>query len=148
MGARNAKQLGLALGILAIVIGCAAGRKDMAESGTVTIQRGPSKQVYLSGVAVVEIKDHIEISGWVRKRYGWITDDGHVDIAILNPQGETIVKIRTRIHPSAIPKRRGRRSHFNVALPLRTFEREAPFGSGSTAMILALRVGPSTAATM
>ena len=39
MSTRNTKQLAMALGILAIVIGCATARKDLVESGTVSIQR-------------------------------------------------------------------------------------------------------------
>jgi hypothetical protein len=123
MSARNAKQLALALGILTIVIGCATARKDLVESGTVTIQRVDSKAVYLSGVAVVEKEDHIVVSGWVKRHYGWSLGDGHVDIAVLNPQQETIEKISTDYTPGVIPRRKSRRSHFKVELPLRNLER-------------------------
>ena len=123
MSARNAKQLVLALGILTIVFGCATARKDLVDGGTVTIQQVPSKLIYLAGVAIVEKEDHIEVSGWVRKRYGWITGDGHVDLAVLNLEGKTVRKISTGYYPSAIPKRRGRRSHFKVELPLSSLEK-------------------------
>jgi len=123
MNKGSVRRFAFALVILIIVIGCAAARKDLVESGNVTILRVPSKQVYLSGVSVVEKNDHVEVSGWVRKRHGWIAGDGHVDVAILNPEGETVRKISTGYYPSAIPKRRGRRSHFKVALPLGPFEK-------------------------
>jgi hypothetical protein len=123
MNKTNVSQLAMAVGILFIVIGCATAGKDLIDSGTLTIQRVDSKHVYLSGVSVVEKEDHIEVSGWVKKHYGWSVGDGHVDIAVLNPKGEAIEKISTDYTPGAIPRKRGRRSHFKVELPLRTLER-------------------------
>lgn len=123
MSARNTKQFAMALGILALVIGCATAGKNLIESGTVTIQRLESRHVYLSGVSVVEKDDHIEISGWVKKHYGWNVGHGHVDIAVLNPKGEAIEEISTRYTPGEIPRKKGRRSHFKVELPLGTLER-------------------------
>lgn len=123
MNKKNVTQFAMAVGILAIVIGCATTGRNLVESGTVTIQRLDSKAVYLSGVAVVEKEDHIEVSGWLKRRYVWSLGDGHVDVAVLNPQGEAIEKISTGYTPGVIPRKRFRRSHFNAALPLRTLER-------------------------
>jgi hypothetical protein len=123
MSKNHVMLFAVALGLFAIVTGCATAGKDLIESGTVTIQRVDSRHVYVSGVAAVEKEDHVEISGWVKKHYGWSVGDGHVDIAVLNPKGEAIEEISTRYTPGEIPRKKGRRSHFKVELPLGSLER-------------------------
>ncbi len=91
----------------------------MVESSTVTIQRVDSKHVYC------------QVWPLLKKRTTSKFQDGSGNatcgssamdmwIAVLNPEGETIQKISTGLLPERDSQKKGRRSHFNVALPLST----------------------------
>ncbi len=116
------KNLGILL-LLAIFIaciaitGCTTSRVNLAERGIVSIERVPTKHIYVSAAYVYQDGDELVISGRVKHKHAHRTSRGHVDIIILGPEGEILKEVTISYVPRIIRRKGSREAHFNVRLP-------------------------------
>jgi hypothetical protein len=108
----------LATGIIAIAIsGCAPVLVDLVDKGVVSIERLPSRNIYVPGIHVYEDGGELVISGRVRRLRSTRLGGGYVDIVVISPDGKIIEYVRTRYYPRIIPREGKRESRFTVRLP-------------------------------
>ena len=102
-------------------MGCASDRSNLAESGIVYIERMPSSNKSILGVQAFADNDQLVINGRVKRHSASFVDGGgHIDIAVVGPEGDIIEQVSTKYVPRIIPRRkmRGMRgSYFEVRLP-------------------------------
>jgi hypothetical protein len=110
-----------------VLSGCASNRGNLVDKGALSIELVTSGRVYFSRVYVYQEDRSIMVTGRVKSRFHSRFIRGHVDLTVVNPEGEILEKISTSHTPTVFPRRRGRRHlgvHFNVLLPI-----VPPFGS-------------------
>jgi hypothetical protein len=102
------------------VLACASNRVNLLKDGTYKLEPISSGGYYISNVHVNKVDDGLEITGKVKRRSYFGVGDGHVDIAIVSPEGEVFEKLSTFYVPRTIPMRRRHRSgaHFTLRLPV------------------------------
>ena len=102
-------------------MGCASGRSNLIESGIVYIERIPSGNRSILGVQAFAENDQLVINGRVKRHSSSFVDgEGHIDIAVVGPEGDILEQVSTQYVPRIIPTRkmRGvRGSYFGVSLP-------------------------------
>ena len=102
-------------------MGCASDRSNLTESGIVYIERMPSSNKSILGVQAFADNDQLVINGRVKRHSASFVDGGgHIDIAVVGPEGDIIEQVSTKYVPRIIPRRkmRGMRgSYFEVRLP-------------------------------
>lgn len=121
MKARELKRL-LVLMIVSVSLSglaCASNRVNLLKDGNIKLERVSSKSYYISHVGVYQNDDELEVHGNVKRRAHSSTEKGHVDIAIVSPDGENLKEISTNYTPRIIPARmiRKRKSYFHVSMP-------------------------------
>ncbi|MBW1851607.1 MAG: hypothetical protein JRJ15_09280 [Deltaproteobacteria bacterium] len=101
-------------------LGCASNGVNLIKNGAVTLERIPSKGYYISHVEVYQNDNELVLHGNVKRRPHSNTGTGHVDIAIVSPDGEILEEIITSYRPRIISKRRLRKckSYFIVSLSI------------------------------
>jgi len=118
---KNMKWLNVILVIIAVVVsGCTGSRVNLVDKGVVSIERMPSKirGVYFHDVHVNKKGDELVVSGNVKRRYTSVSGTrGHVDVAVVTPDGKVVKYVSTAYSPKAISKRSHPGSHFKVSLP-------------------------------
>ena len=92
-----------------LMVGCA----------TVDYSRAATEDVFVNNVYTYEEGDELVILGHVKRSLQNCCDSarGHVDIALLTPDGTVIDSFSTLYSPSNIPKVRSRSSSFKVRRP-------------------------------
>lgn len=119
---KNMKWLNVALVVIMIAVsGCAGNRVNLVDKGVVSIERMPSKirGVYFHDVQVYKKGDDLVVSGSVKRRYTSVAGgSGHVDVAIINPDGNVVKYVSTAYSPKVISKRSHSGSYFEVRLPV------------------------------
>ena len=111
---------GVILVIAAVVIsGCATSNVNYSNEALVLFERMPSEDVLISDVHAYEDGDELVIYGKVKRAADNCCDAarGHVDIAIVAPDGLVIDVINVLYSPRNIPKVRSRTSRFMTRLP-------------------------------
>lgn len=99
------------------VSGCAANRTISLDSGTVSIERMPGKGVNFNRVYVHQENDEIVVSGRIKRRSSsTVTGGGHVDIAVISPEGEVLEHVSTIYVPRVFLRKSHRGSYFEVRL--------------------------------
>ncbi len=107
----------LALAISSFVASaCSTNRVNLADNRTVSLERVHSDNITVSRVYVYQDGDQLEISGRVKRRSSSIFNGGHVDIAIISPDGEILEQVSTRYYPRIIRRRGARESFFTARL--------------------------------
>jgi hypothetical protein len=102
------------------VIGCESHsitETDMVADKQLTVAAQTSKQVILSTPKVIRSGDVVTITGVVERRgndNSVLT--GHVDVTILDQQGETIVIVPAALNPRKVPTSGQRRSQYEIRL--------------------------------
>ncbi len=93
---------------------------NLLKDGTLTLEHASSEGYYISKVHVNQVDDGIEISGKVKRRSYAGIGGGHIDITIINPEGEVLKELSTHYSPRVIPMRRvhTRESGFEVNLSM------------------------------
>ncbi len=101
------------------VTGCATSNVNYTNEASVLFERVPSEDVVISEVHSYENGDELVIYGRVKRGYQNCCDSarGHVDIALLAPDGFVIDAFSTLYSPHNIPKVRSRSSRFEVRRP-------------------------------
>ena len=100
-------------------LGCASNRVNLLKDGTVELERIPSKGYYISYVNIYQNRDALVVYGHVKRRSRVGDSSGHVDIAIVSPNGKVLEQISTLYKPRIILTRKmhTRKSTFEVRLP-------------------------------
>ncbi len=118
--------IGMSLIFASVLIsGCATTNPNHANDraalseASVLFERMPSKDVMVSEVRAVKDGDGLAIYGKVKRTLGNCCDAarGHVDIAVVGPDGEIIDLLSVPYSPRNIPKARSRSSRFAARLP-------------------------------
>ena len=120
MKARDLRKL-VVLMIVSISMtgfGCATNGVNLIKNGTVTLERIPSKGYYVSHLEVYQNGNELVLHGNVKRRAHSYAVNGHVDIAIVSPDGDNLEEISTHHTPRIIPSRlmRKRRAYFYVSM--------------------------------
>ncbi len=105
--------------ITVLISGCAMSRGNYSNQAPVHFERIPSKDVFIREVYAYENNDKLLISGKVKRTANNCCDParGHVDIAVVAPDGLVLDLISVPYNPHNIPKVRTRSSSFTARLP-------------------------------
>jgi hypothetical protein len=98
-------------------LGCASRGLNLVGKGDVSIELVRSKEILIPGATVVQKGDELVISGKVKRRNSRLIHGGHIDIAIIGPDGETLEHVSTPHIPRIIPRKGTQSAFFTVRLP-------------------------------
>ena len=88
------------------------------ESGSVTIEKAPSENIYVSDVRAYQEGDEFVISGTLKRSHSSnLGDGGKVAILITDPNGKTFEKASGLYFPKILPKNGRRESRFTFSFP-------------------------------
>jgi len=99
-----------------ILFGCAAGKVNLVEQGTVVIERVPSRNISVAEVYAYQYEDSMVIQGKVKRQYSSGYIGGHVDIAIISPKGDILEQESTFFLPRGRKQKRKREASFSVRI--------------------------------
>jgi len=109
----------LALVVFGIVsVGCASHRVNLAENGKIIVERVPSKNIYVSKAHVYQEENELVITGRVKRSNTSALDGGHVDIAVVSPEGKVLDKVSTSYTPRIIRRKGSHESLFSARLTM------------------------------
>jgi len=97
--------------------GCATQQLNLVEKGDVSIELVRSKEIHIPRATVVQDGDELVISGKVKRRHSSLVHGGHIDIAIIGPEGEILDQVSTPHIPRIIPRKSTQTASFTVNLP-------------------------------
>lgn len=101
--------------------GCTSSRLNLIDNGTFYLEQEPSSNISIFRVHAYLDGDELVINGRVKRRCAsFIGVGGHIDIAIVSPEGEILEQVSTFYIPRIIPRKRAgliSGSHFEVRLP-------------------------------
>ena len=102
-----------------LISGCATTNVDRVSDASVLFERMPSEDVVVSEVRAVEDADGLVIHGKVKRTARNCCDSarGHVDIAVVGPDGAIVDMITVPYSPRNIPKGKTRSARFTARLP-------------------------------
>jgi hypothetical protein len=119
---RLAAMIIMVAGVL--TIGCATGRVNLVENGTVSVEKTGSGNFYISRAYAHQDQDQLVVSGRVKSRLPYNTAGGHVDVAVAGPDGSIIARASARLILKNARRRATRESAFTSRIPV-----TAPRGS-------------------
>ena len=110
--------IGLVISIIS-VSGCTANRINPTNQLSIPLELVPSEDACISRAYAYEDANEFVIYGKVKHRAQNCCDParGHVDIAVLGPEGTILDVTSTLYSPHNIPKVRSKTSRFKVRLP-------------------------------
>lgn len=99
--------------------GCATGNVSYTNQAPVLFERIPAEGVFITDVGAYEDGGKTVVYGKVKRASNNCCDAvrGHVDIAVVAPDGVVIDVINVSYSPRNIPKTRSRKSRFMTSLP-------------------------------
>ena len=103
-----------------LISGCATTNLDQqVNNASVLFERMPSEDVIVSEVRAVEDADGLIIHGKVKRTARNCCDSarGHVDIAVIGPDGAIVDTVSVPYSPRNIPKGKTRSARFTARLP-------------------------------
>lgn len=108
--------------VTAIVLsGCAFNRVNLVDESEVFIEYVPSKWIDFSRVHAVQAENEFFVSGRLKQRNISLVRAGHVDVAIVSPEGKVLKYASAPYTPRNISRRRicrHRGSYFEVRLAI------------------------------
>lgn len=105
--------------IVIALSGCASHKVNLVDEGVVSIERLPSKGVYISRAYAYKEGVDLVVSGRVkRSRSVASPSGGHVDIAILSSDRKIIKTTSTSYTPRIIRRKGARESFFTARIPM------------------------------
>ena len=111
---RSISRILAALPIVATASACVSLPQSLVEKGVVTIDTEQTGRIYVSSVRVYRDGGETVIRGEARhpisKQFG--TFNGHIDIDLTLPDGESMRKHKVGLVRKKVPKTRGRRAAF------------------------------------
>ena len=116
-GSNRGFVIQIVLGMAIVTMfGCASGRTNLVDNGTVIIEGAQSMQAFVTSVSVYRDDEELVISGRVKQRHKTVTADrGHVDITLIKPDGTTIGPVSVG-YPTLLARRTGASAFFRVRL--------------------------------
>ncbi len=96
--------------VITILEGCPI-HHSLQPVGEVYVETIPSSRVYLSNINVKQDGRDLEISGEVSRRNSAFSGIGHVDVAVVSPDGSVIGQGIAPYLPKTLPKTPGARKH-------------------------------------
>lgn len=131
--------------VIILVSGCATDGISHTNQLLVPFELVPSEDVYISRAYAYEDGDELVVYGKVKRSAQNCCDParGHVDIAVLGPEGTVLYVTSTLYSPRNIPKVRSRTSRFTVRLPYTLPEGETiriAYHSGLEALASAVHI--------
>lgn len=100
------------------LVGCVSSRVNLVDENIVAVERVDSEMNCIYSPHVFQNGDQLVISGRVKCPNFRGFNGGHIDIAILNGEGEILESLSTFHYPRNIPRKGGRESRFHINLPL------------------------------
>jgi hypothetical protein len=109
--------------ILMLVMGvsaCATSGSNLVKTGAVNLEIIPStsRNIFISKANIYFDDGDTVITGRVKRKSTVYESGGHVDIAVVGPEGKVIEHISTGYVPNIIRRKGARESHFTVRLPI------------------------------
>jgi hypothetical protein len=105
------------LGLTAILLsGCYGNRVDLVDNQTVSLERVPTKCLYISSAAVYQKGNATEVRGVISRQHRGFHGHGHVDIAVLAPDGTVLEESRALYHPRTLRRKGDPHAHFTAPL--------------------------------
>lgn len=103
---------------IAFISGCATSNVN-PNKASVLLETISPKGVILSNVRAYEDADEFVVRGTVKRTFNNCCDAvrGHVDIAVVSPDGLVMDLVSVLYSPREIPRVRSRASHFTARLP-------------------------------
>ncbi|MBW8001459.1 MAG: hypothetical protein FVQ80_05500 [Planctomycetes bacterium] len=107
------------LAAIILIAGCETQTLTYENNSPVLFDRIFTQQAHISKASAYEMGDELIIAGKVKRNpYNCCeATRGHVDMAILTPDGDIVESIAALYSPRNIPKARTRSSKFSVKLP-------------------------------
>lgn len=100
------------LGALLFNSGCGLRHGDHALAGNLRIETSPARGPLFQGIKVQQQDDKLLVSGYGRRsRAG-----GHVEISLINPDGETLARVHADLLPPLPVPNRGYNYRFRAVL--------------------------------
>lgn len=92
------------IGMLALVaLGCSSARVNLVNSGEISIEKVETPKVYVASPYAYKKGGMLEVSGRVVTKNSFSSyPDGHVDIAVLGPDGTLLEKTSTTYSPPVV----------------------------------------------
>jgi hypothetical protein len=105
------------LSLTAIVFsGCFGSRVDLVDNQTVSLVQVPTKHLYISSAAIYQKGNAAEVRGVIRPRHRGFHGPGHVDIAVVAPDGTVLEEARALYHPRILQRKSDPHAHFTATL--------------------------------
>ncbi len=99
--------------------GCALHRVNLVDNGTVLLELVPSDEGYVSQAHVFQDDDEMLISGKVKRTtHSSAIHQGHVDIAIIAPDGTVVHEVSAPDTPTSLRRRATTKRTFSVRLKI------------------------------
>ena len=99
-----------------LVSGCLGGRVDLVDNQTVSLEPVPTGHLYVSWGGVYQKGGATEVRGVIRPRHRGFHGYGHVDVAVLAPDGTVLEEASALYHPRILPRKGVSRARFTVPL--------------------------------
>ena len=115
----NSLKYGIGFVFVALVVsGCVSGeRVNLVSNGTVTLERVPTKGLYVSSAEVFQKGEDVIVSGRVTCRNrNQSSVMGHIDITLLSSDGKVIKQTYSSHAPKRIPNTRNMSASFTKSL--------------------------------
>lgn len=107
----------LALAGIIALVGCSSTRVNLVDAGEISIEKGETPKVYIASPYAYNDGGMLHVSGRVHLKNNFSSyPDGHVDIAVLGPDGGLIEKASIPYSPTVVTTK-----------PRRTVFEGAPF---------------------
>jgi len=103
--------------IVIIMLGCASKKIDLVKNGIVSVEKIYTKGIYISQVSIYQDNNDLIISGWVKRGNISSVGSGHINIIIIDPNGQIVKQLSTYYVPRMIHRKGKKRSFFKVRLP-------------------------------
>lgn len=116
-------KMRLFLGVFALLVtglvgvASASNRVDLIKNDTIKIEAVLNQGHQITRVFVYNENNKLVITGRIDRKHSAFLGNGHVDIAIVSPEGETLSQVSTYYIPRHIRKNPSRGSRFEVRLP-------------------------------
>ncbi len=118
------KFSGFLLGVIFVTVavfvsGCTTSNVNYPNETSILFERMPSRGVIVSNVRAYEDGDELVIYGKVKRTFNNCCDAtrGHIDIAVVAPDGLVLDMVSVLYSPRDIPRVRSRTSRFTARLP-------------------------------
>lgn len=100
-------------------IGCASRSTDIMTDRQISVKLVSSRRAEISRIEAVDNGGMFQISGMTRQyqHFGTLVR-GHVDLSIINPDGEKLLTCSVPQFPESFPRGTGMPARFSVELPL------------------------------